>query len=78
MTTAEWICTRCGSTNRVLVPDGATQATDECVTCHTRHALEADARPVRWRAIPQAKAWARHRTVLKDSVSPSPPFRVGT
>src|SRR2546422_7986684 len=57
MTTAEWICTRCGSTNRVLVPDGATHATDECVTCHTRHALEADARPVRWRArAPRKKA----------------------
>jgi hypothetical protein len=50
--TAEWICTRCGSTNRLLVPDGATRATDACVTCHTRHALEADARPVRWRARP--------------------------
>src|SRR6266487_363906 len=25
----------------------------------------------------QAEAWARHRTVLKDSDSPSPPFRVG-
>ena len=30
--TAEWICTRCGSTNRTLVPDNATRATDECVT----------------------------------------------
>jgi len=77
-TTAEWICTRCGSTNRILVPDGATRATDECLTCHTRHALEVDARPVRWRATSQAKAWARHGTVLKDSVSPSLPFRVGT
>jgi hypothetical protein len=52
MTTAEWVCTRCGSTNRILVPDGARQAVDECVTCHKRHALEADPRPVRWRARP--------------------------
>ncbi|HZI22977.1 MAG TPA: hypothetical protein VFD76_10685 [Gemmatimonadales bacterium] len=51
-TTAEWICTRCGSTNRLLVRDGATRAEDECVTCHTEHELEVDARPVRWRARP--------------------------
>jgi len=50
--TAEWICTRCGSTNRRLVPDGARRAEDACVTCHTRHQLDADARPVRWRARP--------------------------
>jgi hypothetical protein len=53
--TAEWICTRCGSTNRALVPDTATEATDECLTCHTRHALERDARPVRWQARPLGK-----------------------
>ncbi|HET7295910.1 MAG TPA: hypothetical protein VFI66_02140 [Gemmatimonadales bacterium] len=52
MATAEWICTRCGSTNRALVPDAATRAVDECVTCHTRHALERDPRPVRWNARP--------------------------
>ncbi len=46
------ICTSCGSTNRTLVPETATRATDECVSCHTRHALERDARPVRWRARP--------------------------
>jgi hypothetical protein len=55
MTTAEWICTRCGSTNRLLVPVGATEAVDACVTCHTRHALTADPRPVRWRARPLSK-----------------------
>jgi hypothetical protein len=37
------------------VPDTATRATDECVSCHTRHALERDARPVRWRARPLGK-----------------------
>ena len=51
-TTAEWICTRCGSTNRKLVPDGATRALDACLSCHTRHEIEADARPVRWRSRP--------------------------
>jgi hypothetical protein len=52
-TTAEWICTRCGSTNRKLVPDGVTRARDECVTCHARHQIEADPRPVRWNARPR-------------------------
>jgi hypothetical protein len=52
MKTAEWICTRCGSTNRRLVTDGARHSTDSCVTCHTRHEIEADARPVRWQARP--------------------------
>lgn len=49
-TTAEWICTRCGSTNRRLVADDATRATDKCLSCHARHDIEADNRPVRWRA----------------------------
>jgi hypothetical protein len=48
--TAEWICTRCGSTNRALIPDGVPRATDKCLSCHTRHDIEPDARPVRWRA----------------------------
>jgi hypothetical protein len=48
--TAEWICTRCGSTNRRLVPDAAERALDRCVSCHASHELEIDARPVRWRA----------------------------
>ncbi len=53
--TAEWICTRCGSTNRKLVPAGARRAADECVTCHTRHELEPEERPVRWRARPTGR-----------------------
>ena len=53
--TAEWICTRCGSTNRRLVPKAATRADDRCVSCHAPHAIEADARPVRWRAQPKGK-----------------------
>lgn len=51
--TAEWICTRCGSTNRRLVDDSAQRSTDACVTCHAKHDIEADVRPVRWRAKPQ-------------------------
>jgi len=52
MTTAEWICTRCGSTNRRLVPAAATRAEDECYSCHARHEIQAETRPVRWRAKP--------------------------
>jgi hypothetical protein len=51
-TTAEWICTRCGSTNRRLVRDGATRGVDECLSCHTRHEITASVRPVRWEARP--------------------------
>jgi transcription elongation factor Elf1 len=50
--TAEWICTRCGSTNRKLVNAGVTRAEDACVHCHMRHEIEADARPVRWKSRP--------------------------
>jgi len=49
-TTAEWICTRCGSTNRRLVPDEAQRAEDSCLSCHAHHVIEVDPRPVRWRA----------------------------
>ena len=48
--TAEWICTRCGATNRKLVAAGTAKASDRCVTCHARHVVEADDRPVRWKA----------------------------
>jgi hypothetical protein len=48
--TAEWICTRCGATNRKLLPARLRQATDRCVTCHAAHVIEPDARPVRWNA----------------------------
>jgi DNA-directed RNA polymerase subunit RPC12/RpoP len=49
-TTAEWICTRCGATNRNLVALRTTQITDRCVTCHSAHIVEVDERPVRWNA----------------------------
>ena len=48
--TAEWICTRCGATNRKLVPIRETKTADRCVTCHAGHVVEADERPVRWNA----------------------------
>ena len=53
--TAEWICTRCGSTNRRLVPETATRADDVCVQCHTKHEIQRDTRPVRWLARPAGK-----------------------
>jgi hypothetical protein len=49
-TTAEWICTRCGATNRKLVALHTRETRDRCVTCHARHTLEPEARPVRWSA----------------------------
>ena len=48
--TAEWNCTRCGTTNRKLVPADSTRALDRCVHCGARHVIEPDARPVRWNA----------------------------
>jgi DNA-directed RNA polymerase subunit RPC12/RpoP len=49
-TTAEWICTQCGTTNRKLVPSRMSQTEDRCVTCGAEHVVELDSRPVRWRA----------------------------
>jgi hypothetical protein len=49
-TTAEWICTRCGATNRKLVPIKLTRSADRCVSCHAKHLIELDERPVRWNA----------------------------
>jgi hypothetical protein len=48
--TAEWNCTRCGTTNRKLVPLGVMEAEDRCTHCKARHAIAADERPVRWQA----------------------------
>ena len=48
--TAEWNCTRCGTTNRKLVAIGVTRAVDRCTHCGTRHVIAEDARPVRWNA----------------------------
>ncbi|MBK8005156.1 MAG: hypothetical protein IPK12_14825 [Gemmatimonadetes bacterium] len=49
-TTAEWLCTRCGSTNRILVAADTARVTDRCVHCHARHVVEPGERPVRWTA----------------------------
>ncbi len=46
--TAEWLCTKCGSTNRKLVPMNTAVADDRCVTCRARHAIWPGVRPVRW------------------------------
>lgn len=46
--TAEWLCTKCGSTNRRLVEPGAREAKDRCVSCHQKHVITPEARPVRW------------------------------
>jgi DNA-directed RNA polymerase subunit RPC12/RpoP len=48
--TAEWLCTRCGSTNRKLVPADTTRTKDRCTHCHAKHIVEPDVRPVRWRS----------------------------
>ena len=48
--TAEWNCTRCGTTNRKLVPATTTRTIDVCNHCHARHVIEPGARPVRWTA----------------------------
>ena len=49
-TTAEWLCTRCGTTNRKLVAAGTTRTVDRCNHCHAKHVVEPDERPVRWLA----------------------------
>jgi DNA-directed RNA polymerase subunit RPC12/RpoP len=48
--TAEWLCTRCGSTNRKLVSADTTRAKDRCVTCGTKHDVVPGETPVRWDA----------------------------
>ncbi|HEY7026723.1 MAG TPA: hypothetical protein VH438_03905 [Gemmatimonadales bacterium] len=49
-TTAEWLCTRCGSTNRLLVPVETREAEDQCTHCHVKHLVQPGERPVRWEA----------------------------
>jgi DNA-directed RNA polymerase subunit RPC12/RpoP len=48
--TAEWNCTRCGTTNRKLVPADTRQTTDRCDHCGAIHVIEPGERPVRWMA----------------------------
>jgi len=47
-TTAEWICTRCGTTNRKLVATTTSTAKDRCGHCRIAHVIEPGERPVRW------------------------------
>jgi DNA-directed RNA polymerase subunit RPC12/RpoP len=51
--TAEWLCTRCGSTNRKLVASDTTRTLDRCVTCRAKHTVVPGDRPVRWVAQPR-------------------------
>ncbi len=46
--TAEWLCTKCGVSNRKFLPVGTAVANDRCVSCHARHAIWPGERPVRW------------------------------
>jgi hypothetical protein len=50
--TAEWLCTRCGVTNRRLVEPGAATAPDRCLHCKAAHTVRRGATPVRWDAEP--------------------------
>ena len=49
-TTAEWLCTRCGTSNRKLVAAETTRTIDRCNHCHAKHIVEPGDRPVRWRS----------------------------
>ncbi len=48
--TAEWLCTRCGATNRKLAAPSAQRLDDRCMACRHRHVIEPGDTPVRWRA----------------------------
>ena len=48
--TAEWNCTRCGATNRKLVPADTTSTADRCLHCKAKHIVTPGERPVRWGA----------------------------
>lgn len=48
--TAEWNCTRCGTTNRKLLDADATTTADRCVHCKARHVVTRGERNVRWEA----------------------------
>jgi len=48
--TAEWNCTRCGTTNRKLVPATTAETRDRCNHCRIRHVVTPGERPVRWNA----------------------------
>ncbi len=49
-TTAEWLCTRCGTVNRKLLAVGTTEARDRCGSCSLAHVVRPGERLVRWTA----------------------------
>ncbi|HEY8105611.1 MAG TPA: hypothetical protein VIE46_05850 [Gemmatimonadales bacterium] len=50
--TAEWNCTRCGTTNRKLVPAASSRTIDRCAHCGAKHLVQPGDRPrVRWTAV---------------------------
>ncbi len=48
--TAEWLCTRCGATNRLLTAPTTEELRDRCMSCGLAHCIAPDESPVRWRA----------------------------
>lgn len=48
--TAEWNCTRCGTTNRKLISTRVTRVNDRCTHCRAKHVVEPGSTPVRWDA----------------------------
>lgn len=48
--TAEWLCTRCGTSNRKLVSETTDRAVDRCQHCGARHVIQQGERPVRWQS----------------------------
>lgn len=48
--TAEWLCTRCGVSNRKRIEPGTTEINDRCVHCRLRHRVRIGDRPVYWHA----------------------------
>jgi hypothetical protein len=48
--TAEWLCTKCGVTNRKQLPPRADDGHDRCVHCRLKHVIGRGTTPVRWNA----------------------------
>ena len=50
MKSAEWICTKCGTTNRKLIRPSMLTHSDRCITCKQQHTIVPGKRPIRWEA----------------------------
>ena len=46
--TAEWLCTRCGATNRKLLSPRLAETVDRCMSCKASHTIARAESPVRW------------------------------